>query len=342
MYRELVIDRVIEEVSDVKTVTFTGESTTGITYHAGQYLTLVMKSGDSEIRRSYSIVSSPALNEPLAICVKRIENGVFSRYLVDDAKPGDRLLTSGTGGFFTLPGDLENYKQVFFFAGGSGIAPIMSLLKTVLLEQPRLKVVLIYSSRSKSNTIYYDKLESLASQYPALHIEYMLSNSKYLSTARLHQQLLRRMLQKLAIADPGKILFYICGPFAYMRMITFTLTEEHVPAANIRKENFNAAKPVVFYEPPDKEAHQVRVQYDSKVFSFRSQYPDTILKAAQKQGFSLPYSCEVGRCGNCVARCTKGKVWMSYNEVLTDKEIANGLVLTCTGYPVSGDVELEI
>lgn len=342
MYTELVIDNTTSETEDVKTITFTPESTKGITYEAGQYLTLVMKSGGNEIRRSYSIVSSPVLNEPLEICVKRVENGIFSRYLVDDAKAGDRILTSGTGGFFTLPGNADAYRQVFFFAGGSGIAPIMSLLKTVLHEHSRLKIVLIYSSRSSSNTIYYDELNRLAREHPALHIEYMMSNSKQLSTARLHQQLLRRLLHKLAIADYNDVLFYICGPFAYMRMITFTLTEEHVPAVNIRKENFNAAKPVVFYEPPDKEPHMVQVKYGGTAYSFGVQYPETILKAAKRQGIILPYSCEVGRCGNCAARCTKGKVWMSYNEVLTDKEIAAGFVLTCTGYPVNGDVALEI
>jgi ring-1,2-phenylacetyl-CoA epoxidase subunit PaaE len=339
MYEQLVISDIREEIKDVRTISFSAAT---FSYKAGQYLTLVKKSGEQEVRRSYSIVSSPLLNEPLSICVKRIENGVFSRYLVDEAKVGDVVLSTGTGGFFTLPDDLQNYKQLFLLAGGSGIAPNMSLLKTALHSHPELDIVLIYSSRSKSDTIYYEQLQQLAREHPSLHVEYLLSNTKQLLGARLHQILLKKLLQQYAQASYQDILFYICGPFSYMRMITYTLAEEHVPERNVRKENFNASKPVVTKEPPDKDAHLVRISINGQKHSFEMQYPDTILKAAQRKGLSLPYSCEVGRCGNCAARCIKGKVWMSYNEVLTDREVSNGLVLTCTGYAVEGDIELVI
>lgn len=342
MYRELVISHIAESATNVKTITFTNDSTGGIDYKAGQYLTFVKKSFGGEVRRSYSIVSSPALNEPLSICVKRIENGIFSRYFVDEAKPGDKVLTSGTGGFFTLRADIENYPQLFFFAGGSGIAPVISLIKTVLHASPQVSVILIYSSRTESDAIYRDELDALAKKFPgSLTIEFLFSDAQQLEAARLHQQLLKKLLKKHAAHEYGKILFYICGPFPYMRMITFTLVEEHVPGKNIRKENFDTAKPVVVNEPPDKDTHTIDMHHHGSNFTFTSQYPDSILRSAQKAGLALPYSCEVGRCGSCAARCLKGKVWMSYNEVLTDKEIANGLVLTCTGYAVGGDVKLE-
>lgn len=342
MYKELVISRAAETVKEVKTITFTSESTEGIRYKAGQYLTLVKGKGEGEVRRSYSIVSSPTLNEPLSICVKRIENGVFSRLLVDEAKPGDTVLTSGTGGFLTLPDDPASYSQLIFFAGGSGIAPVISLIKTALHTAPYIGIVLIYSSRSKSDTIYLDELQSLAKRFSSsLSVEFLFSNTKHLDSARLHQQLLKKLLKKYAFASFERTLFYICGPFPYMRMITFTLIEEHVPEANIRKENFNASKPVVVNEPPDKEMRTIEMRHNGKDYSFTSQYPDTILRSAQKAGLNLPYSCEVGRCGNCAARCIKGKIWMSYNEVLTDKEVASGIVLTCTGYAVDSDAVLE-
>lgn len=339
-YKELIIREIRKETQDVRTIVFDAHDP--VRYKAGQYLTLVMPSHTSEVRRSYSIVSSPALNEPLSICVKRIENGAFSRYLVDDAKPGDKVLTTGAGGFFTLPGNLDNYKQLFFFAGGSGIAPVMSLLKTALQLHPSLSVVLIYSSKSPADTIYYSELQQLSKTYPSLHVEFLFSDAQRLVTARLHQALLKKLLKQFATAAYEDILFYICGPFSYMRMITFTLTEEHAPAGNIRKENFNASKPVVVNEPPDKEQHTVQVSYNGQVHTFNTKFPDSILKSAQRNGITLPYSCEVGRCGNCVAKCVEGKVWMSYNEVLTDKDISNGLVLTCTGFPIGGDVKLEV
>ena len=111
----------------------------------------------------------------------------------------------------------------------------------------------------------------------------------------------------------------------------------------IKKENFiihNVATRQLL--PPEKDTRQVRISFGDKNYSFKVEYPDSILKAAKKNGIQLPYSCEVGRCGNCVAKCVKGIVWHSYNEVLTDKELQQGLVLTCVGHPVGGDVDLTL
>src|SRR5437764_6277597 len=136
LYKTLRIKEIREEVKDFKTIVF--EEGHGLSYKAGQYLTLVRFEGSEELRRSYSITSSPELNEPLSIGVKRVENGAFSRILVDRAKAGDEILTTGSGGFFVLPDDVASYRQVFFFAAGSGITPIYSLIKTALHSQTKL------------------------------------------------------------------------------------------------------------------------------------------------------------------------------------------------------------
>ena len=128
-----------------------------------------------------------------------------------------------------------------------------------------------------------------------------------------------------------------------MRMCTYTLQEENVPKENIRKEDFVIhTKKLARNNPPDKAPRNVTIQYGSEHFEFKVHYPDSILQAAKKQDISLPYSCEVGRCGNCAAKCIEGKVWLSYNEVLTEKDLQNGLTLTCVGHPDGGDVKLEI
>jgi ring-1,2-phenylacetyl-CoA epoxidase subunit PaaE len=128
-----------------------------------------------------------------------------------------------------------------------------------------------------------------------------------------------------------------------MRMCNFVLHEINVPTENIRRENFLIAQPPpVVSLPPDRDLHSARIHFRSNTYSIPVHYPDSILQAAKKLGLSLPYSCETGRCANCVARCINGKVWLSYNEVLTEKDIANGLTLTCVGHPVGGDVELAI
>ncbi len=315
-----------------------------IRYRSGQYLTLVASLHQEEVRRSYSIVSSPCLQEPLAIGVKRVENGLFSRLLIDNAKPGDELTTTGAGGFFTLPENAEAYKQVFFFAAGSGITPVYSLIKTALHAHPHLSVVLIYSNASPSKTIFFQELMKLKEDFPErFHVEFLFSNAADLTKARLHRDLLLQLMETLSVPAASQILYYICGPQTYMRMCTYTLQETGVHGDQIRKENFiiEAIKHTMV-APPDKEVHTAHIRMGKKAYTIKVQYPDSILAAAKKQGIVLPYSCEAGRCGNCVARCTKGSVWHSYNEVLTDKELNNGLILTCVGYPVGGDVDLEI
>jgi ferredoxin-NADP reductase len=341
-YKPVTIQKVIEEAKGFKTFIF--KEGHHIPYEAGQYLTFVHLSVHGEIRRSYSIVSAPHLGEPLSIGVKRIENGAFSRHLIDHLKPGDTLYTTGAGGLFTLPKDTGNYQRIFFLAAGSGITPIYSLLKTVLYKHPNIKAVLIYSNPDLERTIFYQQLQELQERFTQTFSPlFFFSNAPDLRRARLNRESLQAVLDQYRPEGFDRSLFYICGPEAYMRMCLYTLQEQAIPGENIRQENFavdRKAPPKKL--PPDREQHEVKIRFDGKEYGFTVSYPDSILQAAKKHGISLPYSCEVGRCGNCVARCVSGNVWLSYNEVLTDKDISGGLTLTCTGHPFGGAVRLEI
>src|SRR5690606_2905377 len=128
-------------------------------------------------------------------------------------------------------------------------------------------------------------------------------------------------------------LCYLCGPHSYMQMISITLLTEGVPAGNIRREIFDTIKPVVRVRPPDQDVHLVTIRYQHREFRFHVQYPETILSVAKRSDIFLPYSCEAGKCGTCAATCLEGRIWMSSNEVLSDRELARNRVLTCTGYP---------
>ncbi len=343
VYKILTISEIQEEAPGVKTFCFAENAGDKILYQAGQYLTLVRQTAAGEVRRSYSITSSPVLPDSLTIGVKRIQNGIFSRQLVDYARPGDQVYTTGAAGLFTLPLVTTTYQHILFCAAGSGITPVYSLLKTILHAHPHLSVTLIYSNHSPEETIFKKNLDLLAQQFPErLHIEFLFSNTANLSRARLHKALLHAFLQQYVTASPEQVLCYICGPINYMRMCTYALREANIPVANIRKENFSTDKPIIRNEPPDTEAHLVQIDYGRQVYRIQVQYPKTILQTAKEAELLLPYSCEAGRCGNCVARCTQGKVWLSHNEVLTDKDLTTGLTLTCVGYPVSGDVHLSI
>lgn len=341
LYKNIRIKSIREEVGGFKTFTF--EEGHDISYKSGQYITLVQRIADEEVRRSYSITSSPQLNEPLTIGVKRVENGLFSRQLIDHAKPGDEWTTTGAGGLFVLPDEVQSCHQVFFFAAGSGITPIFSLIKTVLHFYTHLSVVLIYSNASPDKAVFLQPLQQLAATFKDRFVlELLYSTNPKLERARLYRELLLELTDKLSVTEKGKTLFYVCGPESYMRMCIFTLQAIGVHKNNIKRENFvmhNVSHKNIL--PPDKETHHVQISFGEKHYEFEVEYPESILKAAKKNGVQLPYSCEVGSCGNCVARCVKGTVWHSYNEVLTDRELEKGLVLTCVGHPVGGDVTLR-
>ena len=341
VYKRIRIKEVHEEVAGFKTFVF--EDDHNIEYKAGQYLTLVAIVQGEEIRRSYSITSSPDMNEPLSIGVKRKANGFFSRLLVDHAKGGDELITTGSGGLFILPENIQSDQNLFFFAAGSGITPVYSLLKSALYIH-QMRVVLTYSNTSPATTIFLENIKGLKKQFnDRFQVEFLFSNAPDLIKARLHRELLIYLINHFSVTDYLKTLYYICGPYSYMRMCTYVLQEVQVPADNIKKENFLIDQvPPVQVTPPDKLTHNAKINVGGKTYNVPVHFPDSILHASKKLGLILPYSCETGRCGNCVARCIKGEVWLSYNEVLTEADLARGLTLTCVGHPLGGDVVLEI
>jgi len=335
----LTIRSIVQETSDTKSFLLKGTTET-IHYQPGQFLTLLFP-GNTTIRRSYSLSSHPKMDSYLRITVKRIPNGEYSRWLFDTAKEGDQIETIGASGFFTLPEQLNEGTTLLFLAAGSGITPVFSLLKEALYFRKQ-RIIFIDSNRTPADTIFMNQLVQLKEEFPdRLHIEFLFSNNQDLLRARLNKSLLSKFID-LHIPDKTKALVYLCGPRDYMQMALITLINESIPLENIRTEIFNTEKPKVRELPPDTDQHKVLVNYQGKKFNLYVKYPNTILQTAQQQGIDLPYSCEAGRCGTCAATCTKGKIWMSRNEVLLDKEINKGRILTCTGYPVGGDVEIVV
>lgn len=332
------------ETNQAKTFYLETTDGTPLVYKAGQFITFVFPRQDRpENRRSYSYSTAPGIDPIPAITLKRVPNGEYSRWFIDHAKVGDTLLSIGSAGYFTLPEDLKSYRQLFLIAAGSGITPVFSLLKDVLKNHPELPVVLIYSNRNTLSTIFYKELKALEEKYAGrLTIEFLFSSSADLTRARLGKWLLEVLLKKYAVSPFDQTLYYLCGPYDYMRMASIVLQTEGVPPENIRKENFAIVRPKQREEPSDKDPHLVEVRMNGEVYRFTTQYPETILQQAKKSGIQIPYSCESGQCGTCAATCVAGKVWMWNNEVLVDSEVAKGRVLTCTGFPVGGDVILEI
>jgi ring-1,2-phenylacetyl-CoA epoxidase subunit PaaE len=338
-YITLKIIQIRKDTANTKSFILKQLSGHPIHYKPGQFLTLIFPKKNSEERRSYSISSTPYLNEPLTITVKRIDNGEYSRYLFDSVQEGDVLFSIGASGFFTLPEPTIYYTQLFFLAAGSGITPILPLIKTVLYGSIPAHVTLLYSNRSTDDTIFLTDLQHLKKKFPKkFHLELLFSSSQNLLKARLTKFLLLQFIHEKVIKK-DETLFYICGPFQYMQMATITLLTEGIPSKNIRKENFSTEKPVIKDLPPDVNPHNVQIHFEGQQYNFTVQYPFTILQTAKQAGVMLPYSCEAGKCGTCAATCLRGNVWHSYNEVLLDRELELGRILTCTGYPYGeGDV----
>jgi ring-1,2-phenylacetyl-CoA epoxidase subunit PaaE len=342
--RELEIVRIIDETPDTRSFVLRATDGDPLEYKSGQFLTfLFRRHHGKELRRSYSISSCPDLQEPLTITVKRIPNGEISRILMERTRTGNRLSTIGASGFFVLPENMEGVRRMVFLAAGSGITPVFSLLKSVLHSHAGVQVLLVYSNRNARHTIFHDELQRLHQQFSdRLSIEYLFSSSNDLAHSRLTPETLAGTLVRHKADIFDNTLFYVCGPGDYMRMVTIALITFGVPVKNIKREIFHVQQPALAPEPPDKEAHTVRIFIRDQEFTFGAQYPITILQAAKLVHVPIPFSCENGQCGTCVAKCLHGTVWMARNEVLLSEEIEKGKVLTCTAFPIFGDVTLKI
>lgn len=339
---DLLIADIVEETKDVKTFFLKPADGSSLLYCPGQFLTFTIDIAGKEQRRSYSFSSTPGIDLLPSITAKRVDNGYFSRWLIDRARPGDILRSAGQAtGIFTLPADLAPYRAVWLFAAGIGITPLFSLLKSLLFHTNVPRVVLLYSNKSKEQTVFLHSLNSLQEKYPGrLQLVYLWGNTQDLRRARLSKESFPLLLREALTDNPEHVLSYLCGPTPYMWLVQMLLQDAGVPPSAIRREAFIVNSEVPRRLPTDKIPHRVRVVLPGSEHSFINAYPQSILDSAKAAGIALPYSCNAGQCGSCTAICKEGKVWMSYNEVLTDHDIALGRVLTCTGHAIDGDVAL--
>jgi len=332
---QLRIEAIKWELPDTATFFLKEVSGKKIPYKAGQFLTLVFTHRYTEIRRSYSLSSAPH-EDLLAVTVKRQTNGEISRFMLTKLKVGDTLNAVEPAGRFTV-NDYQAEKDIFFFAGGSGITPVFSQIKYILQHHGNSKLTLVYSSATTS-VLFKTELDKLAAEHPErLCIHYFISSEG----KRLNNLLVEQLVKQNSHFSLEKAEFYICGPFPYMRMVRLTLLYIGIELNNIRKENFvietvQVAGNLVNY-PPGK----VKIHFKGEVHDIAVGENQSILQAALQNKLAIPYSCRVGACSTCSAICKSGKVMMSANEVLTDEDIAKGWVLTCTGHPVSDDVVIE-
>jgi ring-1,2-phenylacetyl-CoA epoxidase subunit PaaE len=340
---KLKVIKIIRETKGAATIFLEPADGSSITYEAGQFLTFIFYHHHKELRRSYSISSAPGIDPVISITVKRIPNGEISRHLLNHLQTGDILISLPAAGRFTITTGSTLQRQFFFITAGSGIAPVFALIKKILNEEPLSEIILISQNHNEEQIIFKNELHELTKKYP-LHFKWISLLSKPAEKKHLPERLTNSLLEKLIthnVSFNSATLFYLCGPPAFMRMAQFTLKLIGFTGEQIKKENFT-----VEYIPPapiinDTKPKQVTVHYKNETFYIEAAYPLNILQAALNNNIQLPYSCRGGRCSTCVARCLKGIVKMSINEVLTEKDLNEGLILTCVGYAET-DVEIEV
>jgi ferredoxin-NADP reductase len=333
---QLKIEAIKWENPDTATFFLSELSGKKIRYKAGQFITLVFTHHTEEIRRSYSLSSSPD-EDLLAITVKRITNGEISRFMLSKLKPGEVLNAVEPAGRFTIS-DSRSKKDIFLFAAGSGIAPVLPQLKYALARPGNSRFVLIYSSLNQSSILFKEELDRLTYDHPGrLKIIHLLSSDGN----RLNNMIAEQLVRNNTAFGLNKAEFYLCGPFAYMRMIRLTLLFMEIEPAQIRKENFVIETVAVTSGRSTYAPGKIKINFKGELYDISVGENQSILQAALQNNIQLPYSCRAGICSTCTALCKSGTVIMTENDVLTDKDLEDGWILTCTGHPIGDGVVIE-
>jgi len=344
-FYKLQIKEVKHETANAISVAFAipSELKSAYQFTAGQYVNLKLTLDGQEIRRAYSVCSSPTSDE-LRIAIKSLKNGHFSKFANENLKVGDILEVGQPEGKFTFEPSFSNQKNYAGFVAGSGITPVMSILKSVLESEPKSTFVLVYGNKTPEETIFHNELHELQLKYVGrFFVHYVFSQVKAEGElfARIDKSTVNFVLNnKHKEKEFDK--FYLCGPEAMINLVSNVLAAHNVAQKNIKFELFSTS---TTDENTSAESHtghtKITVMVDDEETTFEMSQKQTVLEAALKQGIDAPYSCQGGICSSCLARITNGTVEMKKNSILTDGEIAEGLILTCQAHPTSAEIYVD-
>ena len=347
-FHSLKVKEIIKETNDTVSVSFQvpEDLKEAYAFTPGQYLTLKLTINNEEQRRSYSICSSSA--EDITVAVKRVENGLVSSYLNEVLKENDEMEVMTPEGNFTLETDQAKKRKFVGFAAGSGITPIMSMIKELSMDETETVFTLFYSNKMESDVIFKHQLDQLAGDN--LKINYIYTRQK-LNNPLLEGRIDKSKATELIKADLSCLnadAFYLCGPEEMIFNVKSALEEFGVLNTKIKFELFTT--PVLMAEKPkQQEADEnfdgealVTVIYDDEEIDFNlNKDGDTILDAAMDNDVDVPFSCKGAVCCTCKAKVTEGKVTMDANYALSDQEVEDGYVLACQSHPASAKVTLD-
>ena len=345
-FHKLKVKEVRKETNDTVSVSFHLPENLKEDYRfiQGQYLTLRTDIKGQDVRRSYSICSS--VDEELRVAIKKVEGGLFSTFANEDLSAGDELDVMTPMGKFYVPIDAATSRHYILFAAGSGITPIMSILKTVLSKEPNSRVTLFYGNRKFSTIVFRDELEDLKDRYLGrfrlFHILSQEGGDLELFSGRIDQDKCKLFFNTLVNVDDCSECF-ICGPEEMIGNVQIALNDLGVSGEKIHFELFtsplgklNTSRSVEVPEAHKGRMSKIEVILDGTQMDFDLAYDrENILDAALERGADLPYSCKGGVCRTCLAKLEEGSVRMDANYALEPGEIEDGFILTCQSHPTS-------
>jgi ring-1,2-phenylacetyl-CoA epoxidase subunit PaaE len=358
---EVKIAEVVPETGDAATIYFDipEDLKNTFQYKEGQYLTFKFNINGKEERRSYSLCTSP-LEERMGVTVKRVEKGLISNYMLDQFKTGDTVLVGKPEGRFNCKLQEGNKKTYYLIGAGSGITPLMSILKTIIEKEPLSEIYLLYGNRSEESIIFKETLDKLEKRYEGqLTIEHVLSQPKKEKVGGLSGWLGRSTTSwtgKVGRIDRGilnhfindnparnkEVEYFICGPGDLIEMAEKALIGLGVDKKNIHHEYFST--------PTDKKeaaetttgglAAKAVIHLDGDTIEMTLNPDKSILDNLVDEGYDPPYSCTSGSCSTCMAKMIKGTVEMDVCLALDEEEVEDGYILTCQSKATSPEIEL--
>ncbi|HMO61947.1 MAG TPA: 2Fe-2S iron-sulfur cluster-binding protein [Ferruginibacter sp.] len=346
-FHTLTVKKIQKETADCVSICFEVPDALRETFKftAGQNITLKARVDGTEIRRSYSICTAPHENE-LKIAVKKIPGGIFSNYANEQLQPGTVLEVLPPSGSFYTPLHSGNKKQYTAFAAGSGITPVLALIKAILHTEPQSCITLVLSNKNSRSIIFLEELQALKNKYlHRLQLLFILTQEKTgnsITEGRIDYTKMQALSKLLPLAITSE--FFICGPEPMIFCIRDFLLEKGIDAGKIHFELFGAGKQQPVSTPAAVQAtinSVIEIKYDGRIKTFTINNSSTILDAALREGADLPFACKGGMCCSCRARLTEGEVRMDVHWGLEEDEIKNGYILTCQSHPVTKKVTID-
>lgn len=350
-FHPLAVKSVTKETADCVSVSFDVPAAlqADFAFAPGQNITLKTTLNGEELRRSYSICSAPSENE-LRVAIKKVPYGKFSIYANEQLKPGDVMEVLPPTGKFNTVLKAGNQKKYLAFAAGSGITPIISIIKTTLQTEPKSSFTLVFSNRDRASIIFFEELEGLKNKYlQRFNFINLLTRERTdaeLFFGRINTEKLQQLNKLIDYKRQHE--FFICGPEQLIFCVKDFLTTHGIDAAKIHFELFTTPgtkkeKPSLLdAQTAETITSMVQIKLDGRTVAFpMTANSGSILDSALQQGADLPFACKGGVCCTCKAKLLQGKVEMDVHWGLEQEEIENGFILTCQSHPLTDSVLID-